>query len=444
MPQKNVAGYIRVSTEEQSQKGLSLESQRTDIEDYCRRCGYMLVKLYVDRGITARKDLYKRAAFMEMMHDVQNKIVDHIVVLRLDRFFRNVYDYHRMMHEFLDPAGCGWSAVKEEYDTTTTNGRLMINLRLAIAEQECDQDSDRIKDVFANRIREGFVVTGVPPLGYKIVDKRLVPSDDAPMVRDFFETFMRKYSVRLVMLEMRQKYGMYLTYDRILTTLRKEIYTGRYRDNPHYCPPIVPDELFAAVQDALNRNIKAKGPESKVYIFSGLLKCARCGHTLSGSSPKARKFTYYRCGAAYQNLTCDNRHNTSEQKVERYLLDNIDTLIEQYELNVAEAKKENAAGAPRKANRKQIMQKIDRLTELYVNGLIDIEEFKRRRSEYESQIIDDEPERKDISAALRFAGSSNFRPVYEGLSRIEKRAFWTTIIKEMHCESNEVRSVIFR
>lgn len=441
---KNVGGYIRVSTEEQSRNGLSLESQKADIEDYCRRMGYRLEALYIDRGITARKSLYKRVAFMNMMHDVKSKRIDHIVVLRLDRFFRNVYDYHRMMHEFLEPAGCGWSAVKEEYDTTTTNGRLMINLRLSIAEQECDQDSDRIKDVFANRIKEGYVVTGNPPLGYKIENKRLVPDENADLVREIFNSFLRLNSIRLVLLDLRDRLGVHMMYDRINRTLRKKIYTGEHRGNQSYCEPIVSEETFAAVQRGLDNNIRARGTK-KVYIFSRMIKCGCCGHAMSGSSPNSYKhcnpFMYYRCNFAYQHLTCNNRHNTNEAAVEDYLLGTVNRLILNYIYEV-EAK-EKSAPAPKKGNRKQIEAKIDRLTELYVNGLLDIASYKQKKNDLEAQIVEDEEPKKTDLTALKAFVQSNVLSMYNDLSPLEKRSIWRSIIKEIICEGNDVRTVVF-
>ncbi len=442
---KTVGGYIRVSTEEQSRNGLSLESQRADIEDYCRRMGYRIERFYIDAGITARKSLYKRVAFMDMMRDVQSKRINHIVVLRLDRFFRNVYDYHRMMHEHLDPAGCGWSAVKEDYDTTTTNGRLMINLRLSIAEQECDQDSDRIKDVFANRIKEGYVVTGHPPLGYKIENKRLVPDENADLVREIFDSFLRLNSIRLVLLDLRERLHVDMKYDRINSTLRKKIYIGHNRSNKNYCEPIVSEETFNAVQRGLDNNIRARGTR-KVYIFSRLIKCACCGHSMAGSSPNAYKncnpFMYYRCNFAYQNLTCNNRHNTNEAAVEQYLLENIETLIRNYIYEV-EAK-ERSAPAPRKGNRKQIEAKIERVMELYINKVIELDEFRRRRDELQAQIVDDEvePKKTDLTAVKAFL-NSGFKEVYGNLSPLEKRTLWRKIVKEIICEGSEVKEVVF-
>ena len=165
-PVVRAAGYIRVSTAEQALRGLSLEAQEAEIRRWAAEHHVRLENIYVDKGITARKQLHRRAAFMQMMQAVDADQIDLILVMRLDRWFRNVYDYHKMMNEHLIPHGVNWCAVKEDYDTTTTNGRLMINLRLSIAEQECDTDADRIRDVQQNMVAKGRWPFGAAPLGY--------------------------------------------------------------------------------------------------------------------------------------------------------------------------------------------------------------------------------------------------------------------------------------
>jgi site-specific DNA recombinase len=82
---KNAAEYIRVSTTEQVQKGVSIENQAAEIEKYCQEHNMKLVDIYVDRGITARKSLHKRAGLMRLMHDVVSGKVNHIVVLRVSK-----------------------------------------------------------------------------------------------------------------------------------------------------------------------------------------------------------------------------------------------------------------------------------------------------------------------------------------------------------------------
>lgn len=434
---KIVGGYIRVSTEEQSRKGLSLESQRADIEDYCKRQGYRLAGLYIDRGITARKNLYKRTAFMEMMQDVKRQKINHVVVIRLDRFFRNVYDYHRMMHEFLDPAGCGWSAVKEEYDTTTTNGRLMINLRLSIAEQECDQDSDRIKDVFANRVREGFVITGRTAIGLKIENKRLVPNEDADLLRDMFRAYLRLNSVGKTMDYINGKYDGNYDYTTIRRTLTKRIYIGEYRGNPHYCEPLVDRETFFAVERNLRHNVRVRQSHNN-YMFSGLLRCAECGRTLIGCVNRGH--LYYRCNGAYMNNACHQRNYVREDAIEAYLLGNVERLIEEYKVEV---KAKEKTVAPNKSNREKIQKKIDRLTDLFINGMIGMDDFRKRKSELDAQLEEEPtPVKKDLTAVNALL-SSGLLSAYKTLSLEEKQSLWRSAIQEIRLKDKEILSVRF-
>ena len=443
MNDKLAAGYIRVSTQEQSQKGLSLETQSAEIEEYCKRKGLRLYRIYVDKGITARKHLAKRASFMEMMRDVQAGKIGHIVVLRLDRFFRNVYDYHRMMEEFLIPNGCEWSAVREEYTTATTNGRLMINLRLAIAEQECDQDSDRIKDVFAHRVAEGYVIGGTLPYGYSAVDKRLVQNEDAPVVKDIFETFCRTSSVRRTMNEINSKYGLNLTYWIVRGVLSKRIYTGEYRGNSGYCDPIVTRERFFSAQTALAKNIRVRA-NHRIYLFSGIIRCAECGKIMAGvSSCDKYDLHYYRCPNAYLNSTCKNTKSVSQNKIERYLLENVEELLRGYVLKASVSEEKRRSAPARKGNRKQIETKMNRLNELFVNGLIDMDELKRKREELEAQIVEEIPPKEvDLTAVNQFL-EGGFLRVYNTFSEAHKQDLWRSVIREIRSGKTGLEEVLF-
>lgn len=438
---KIAAGYIRVSTQEQSTNGLSLESQRKDIQEYCDRNDIVIAKFYVDAGISARKNIYKREAFMEMMEDARAKKINHIVVIRLDRFFRNVYDYHRMMNEYLLPAGCGWSAVKEDYDTTTTNGRLMINLRLSIAEQECDQDSERIRDVFANRVKEGYIVTGVQPFGFDIVDKRLVLNSDAEIVKDIFREYLSTCSVRKTMVAINSKYGMSRGFEFFRDTISKPIYIGKHVGNDHYCEPTVSEEDFAEVQRILKSQAPARS-RKRDYIFKGLLFCAECGSPLCGSSPvrSGGRWIYYKCTRSVRNLTCGNRKNTNESKIEAFLLANLKQSIEAY---ITEISAQESEIKPIKGNRPQIEKKIERVKEMYINGLITLDELKQKKSDLEGQIIEDaEPVKKNVSALQKIL-DSDITELYSTLTVGKKTAFWHKILKAVVCYGSEVKEIIF-
>ena len=447
---KHAAGYIRVSTAEQAKKGLSLETQIAEIQNYAQQHGMKLVDIYVDRGITARKSLERRVEFMRMMHDVQNGKVNHVVILRLDRFFRNVYDYHRMMNEYLIPNNCDWSAVKEQYTTTTTNGRLMINLRLAIAEQECDTDGDRIKDVNVHRIAQGYVVSGGASLGMMIKDKKMYPDPEKRHIaEDMFERFETTNSVRGTMLYINNKYDLNLTYKIVNRALRNPIYAGIRGNNKKVCEGIISIERHENILRMLKKNIKVK-KDAQDYIFSGMIYCSHCGSSMAGNcTTKASKkcgeltYRYYRCPKKHRDYSCDNNVSIREEQIEAYLLENIENEIKKHQDFLVSSTKVRGEQAKIKGNRKQIEKKMERLNDLYINGFIDMEKYKADYKALESQIID-EPEEKTIDfAKYREFLNSGYKKIYSTLNDVEKRSIWRTVIQKIEVSGKDVKNIIF-
>ena len=434
----SAAGYIRVSSVEQVTKGLSIETQTAEIKSYCEQHGMKLVDLYIDRGITARKSLHKRVDFMRMMGDVQSGKIKHIVVLRLDRFFRNIYDYHRMMNEYLTPNNCDWSAVKENYTTATTNGRLMINLRLSIAEQECDTDSDRIKDVFENRVKNGFAITGSQPFGWTIKDKRVVIDEEKrEIMNDMLNYVELCSSVRGTLAYMQNKYGINFIYESLSRLLKNPMLYGSYRGNDNYCEGYMTKERFENMRRLLDKNIRQR-KNNYSYIFSGLIVCDECGYHMAGSHHNT--YSYYRCSQGYCNRRCGNRGQMSETHIERYLLENVNRLLNDYVLSV-----EKLEQKPRnvKSNKKAIEKKLLKLNDLYVNDFISMDEYKEKYAALQKQIIDEPEEtKKDLTVLKKFL-EGNFKDVYNTLNIEEKRALWRSVIKEIKVYKKEIIEVVF-
>ena len=102
--------YDRVSTEIQAENGLSLDTQKELLTDYATSHGYEIVDYYADEGITARKKLQNRKDFQRLLNDVRQDKIDLILVTKLDRWFRNVRDYHNTQ-AILEEHHCNWSSV---------------------------------------------------------------------------------------------------------------------------------------------------------------------------------------------------------------------------------------------------------------------------------------------------------------------------------------------
>lgn len=440
---KRAAGYIRVSTVEQSLKGLSIETQISEIENYAKQNNMKLEDMYIDRGITARKQLERRVEFMRMMEDVRSGKIEHIIVLRLDRFFRNTYDYHKMMNEYLMPNNCDWSAVKEQYSTATTNGRLMINLRLAIAEQECDTDSDRIKDVQKHRVSEGYIISGgAVALGLKIENKRIVKNENTNHIaKEIFDYFELHGSIRGTMYYINNKYNLNLIYATVKRILKNPFYKGQYRDNVDFCERTVTVEQWDKVQRMMQNNIKERG-KPQVYIFTGLLRCSRCGKSIAGNcTVKGDKvYKYYRCPSRSINRNCDNIDNCNEKIIEDYLINNIEELSKKY---IIKAELEQKQKRVVKSNRKQIEAKLQKLNDLYINDFISMEKYKEDYAKLQAQIVEPENEPKNDLSAVQKLLEGDFKAKYEMLSEGKKRAFWRGVIKEIRMFGKTVEAVEF-
>lgn len=142
-----VALYPRVSTEEQFLRGYSLQTQEEVLTQYSNDHGYKIVGVYRDEGHSARKPALKRKVMQELLADVQTGKIDRILSIKLDRWFRNVREYHKIQ-EILEANNVTWQATMEDYNTATADGRLKVNIMLSVAENESDRTSERIKFVF--------------------------------------------------------------------------------------------------------------------------------------------------------------------------------------------------------------------------------------------------------------------------------------------------------
>ena len=142
-----VAAYIRVSTAEQKLHGVSLDAQRAKLREYAEKHHMHIVAWYEDEGVSGRKLIRKRPALQRMIQDAEQDKFDRIIFIKLDRFFRSVAEYHECMKR-ISPVV--WTTTEEEYDLTTANGRMLVNMKLTIAELEEHSGSLQWVDVCKN------------------------------------------------------------------------------------------------------------------------------------------------------------------------------------------------------------------------------------------------------------------------------------------------------
>ena len=426
--------YIRVSHQEQVLHGLSLESQKNALTDYAKQHNMQIVDVYADEGITARKALNKRAQFQRLLHDVKAGKIDLILVTKLDRWFRNIKDYHNTQ-EILERHNCNWRTIYESYDTSTSAGRLHINIMLSVNQDECDRTSERIRAVFSHKLEKREATTGAMPLGYKVVDKKIVKDDaTAHIVNDVFDYFELHNNKNGTVNYINEKYGTHYHYNTIARMLKKPIYKGEFNGITGFCEPYLSVDRWNKIQGLAGRNIKVRHNE-RVYSYSGLLICKECGLHMAGVSTKYAKadgtikyYKHYRCTNAVVRKWCNHNLSIKESNVDTFIVKHLESELQNYKAEFEVNSKE----VDYKAKRAKIEKKISRLKDLYINELITLEEYKADLSRFNAELdkIPTENIKADHSA-IQALLDMNIADLYVTLSCEERQVLIRSVVKHI-------------
>lgn len=447
-----VAIYIRVSTDKQVKDGDSMRDQLATGQKYIDSHENMiLVDTYIDDGISGQK--LKRDDFQRLLDDVRAGRIDLIIFTRLDRWFRNLRHYLNTQ-DILDKHGVSWTAIEQPYfDTSTPHGRAFVNNSMIWAELEAQNDSDRILDVFDDKVDNGEVLSGSTPIGYKIENKHLVPDDDAPTAVSIFQYYRKSGNLSMTLRYMESEFGLVRSAASLKNMLTNTKYIGEFRDNKNYCPAIIDRDLFFDVQRLLDINIK--DGKKHDYIFGGLVVCDDCDHIMSGCQQRSAgriradgtrtvyKYSVYRCRQGVNLHRCPNRKLVFEKTLESMLLDRVRPELENY---IAEYEVANLPALRTDAKRRSVESKMQKLKDLYLNDLITMDEFKLDREKLLMQLekINAEDSRpiKDLSYLKSFL-KMDFESVYDSLSIPERRELWRSIVKEIRVDHDKNIHIIF-
>ena len=332
--EKKIAGlYIRVSTEDQAREGFSLPEQEKRLKAMCEYKGYEIYKLYKDAGISAKTGNY-RPAFEELLQDIRDKKCNTIVVLKLDRLTRSVYDMEGIM-KFLDENNAYLDCANEEINTTNSSGKMVARLLTTVSQNEIERTSERTKVGLAGAIKEGHIPARAP-LGYKHLDKKLVPDlltkDIVIRIYDLYFEGKSYYNIATIFNEEKVLGKTNWCDTGILRIISNEVYKGDYvhgkrTNHPTYykdvVEPIVSKELWENCQVQKKKNQK-NYMRTQTYIFLQKLKCPKCGRILAGGASHKIKsdkwYFYYRCE------NCKN--NIHENKIEEHIKNLLADILE--------------------------------------------------------------------------------------------------------------------
>jgi len=328
------------------------------------------------------------------------------------------------VQEILEAHHVNWKTILEDYDTSTASGRLKVNIMLSVAQDEADRTSERIKVVFDSKRARNEVPTGSLPKGYRREGKAVVLDEKtAPIVRAAFDMYLETGSPFRVI---RSFPELHLTYRGFCYMLDSLSYTGTLSGVT--IPAIItPEEHEKAL--SMRRTPARKTKENRIYLFSGLMNCPKCGGRMGGRAypNKNSDRLYYVCGRSYQMGRCTNTKNYNEMMIESYLLEHIDSKLDML-LNF-----QQQPPVSHKPQRDLIRKKLARLSELWVDDLISKEDYKRQYDSLTAELAAiPEDERVIDIAAIQSRFSGDWKAAYDALSTEGKRTFWRQCLSQIY------------
>jgi len=200
--------YTRVSTDHGLEQDFnSLDAQHEASQAYIRSQAHagwtMLRSRYDDGGYSGGST--ERPALQRLLEDIRAKKVDIIVVYKVDRLTRSLADFAKLV-ELFDAHDVSFVSVTQQFNTTTSMGRLTLNVLLSFAQFEREVTSERIRDKIAASKRKGLWVGGMAPLGYKTRDRKItVIEQEAEAVRAIFRSYLELGSLSRLMVDLRSR-----------------------------------------------------------------------------------------------------------------------------------------------------------------------------------------------------------------------------------------------
>ena len=391
--EKKVAGlYIRVSTEDQAREGFSLPEQEKRLRAMCEYKGYEIYKVYKDAGISAKTG-NSRPGFEELLQDIRDKKCNTIVVLKLDRLTRSVFDWEKIIR-FLEENDAYLDCANDDINTTNANGKMVSRILTSVSQNEIERTSERTKFGMVGAIKEGHIPHKAP-FGYKHENKKLIPDEATKdqVIRIFnlyyqgnsYQTISNLYNKEKVFGKTNWKDST------ILKIIENPIYKGDFihgkrTKSPTYyedvVEPLISKELWEECQVQKKKNSR-NYKRNEDYLFLQKLKCPHCNRILAGNATRKKNgsiYYYYYCHDCKLNI----KESDIEKEFDNFIEDiqEYDSVVNQTLLPMIKTKLNNPKEKLIKELKEQNV-KAERIRKAYINGSFTIEEY-----DIEKDIVD--------------------------------------------------------
>ena len=399
-----VAIYTRISTDETMQP-YSLGAQQQRLESYvASQEDWQLVRHFEDKASGASLE---RPALQRMLSEAEGGRFDLLLVYKVDRLARSTRGLAQLLEQ-LDAAAVGFRSASEPFDTTSSAGRMMVQMLGVFAEFERATIVERVIAGMERKASRGEWTGGSTPYGYRIDEGRqyleLEPTQ-APIVAEIFDRYARRLEGATAIARWLTERGYQTRNGKpfgtqsVLTIIRNRAYLGEinYRGihypAPH--PKLIDKELF----EQANRVLKQRGDDPSLrrsnqsdYLLTGLVRCSRCGKRYLGAAAnsKSGRYRYYVCFSRqrYGRTHCD-ADNLPADQLEDAILNALDQLLTNtplLEQAIAEAYAELDADRPRRqieldqlhSEEKKLETALDRYFDAFETGNLSPEACKHR------------------------------------------------------------------
>ncbi|MNX64229.1 DNA-invertase hin [compost metagenome] len=415
---KRVAAYIRVSTDEQVDKGNSLTEQTERLKAYCFAMGWNEPTLFIDDGYSAKN--LKRPAIQRMITSVQENNFDVVLTAKLDRLCRNLLELLQII-KILEDHDCNYVSSSEGFDTTTAAGKMVLQILGAFAEFERERISERVKDNMLSLAKNTDRAISRPCYGYDIADgKYLINENEAINVKYMFDLAEAGHGHRMIakMLNDRgittkqKKMWDQVNVKRLMskeTLIGTSVYNMRQskngkvvirdksewvvKENNH--PAIISTEQFNKVKEIMESRSRAnKHADNETYLLTGLLKCAHCGKNMKGNTSRHKTkygdYTYYRylCSSYVLGYGCKH-HIVHREDIEKLIIEEINNLAsastKELDIKIAASSSTNDLVKEIKELLNKSDKKMQKQIEAYENDLISASDLKKARERIDKE-----------------------------------------------------------
>lgn len=411
---KNVIIYNRVSTIMQD-KNESLTEQTDECIRYCNEKGYNIIKILKDVKSGTKDD---REGYLELKKHIKRRDFDILVVLETSRIARKMKELV-LFFSLLNENNIDYISIREpNYNTTTPDGKFAMNIRLGLIQFERDNTAERVTDRLYFKASKGQWVNGKPPVGYKLVNKKLeIDEEKAEIVKTIYEDFLNGYSLNQINNKFQFSWGSKQV-KRILTNptykgyIRYGTRSNRKKNNREafivkgWHEAIITEDKWEKVQE-MYKKLNRKPSETKPTLLGGLLKCKECGNNyIRKRGGSYDKNLYYGCNLNslilsdkffYKDTPKCNSANINGELLEKVVIEALKKQINDLNFNDIELEKK------RQINIKQInssitkfKNRLNKIYDLYIEDEISKDKYLKDKKDIETKILSLEKQKKSF------------------------------------------------